>query len=134
MSGPDRPPLRVAVASSDGLHVDQHLGRAERLCIFAAVPGAPLLEQRRMAAVPDSPGHDARRLAGILALLDGCAAVLALQVGPAFRQELERRGIRVLTGEGPIAPLLERIGASYLGRGPRQRLKPAGTPTARTGS
>jgi predicted Fe-Mo cluster-binding NifX family protein len=134
VSGPDRPPLRVAVASSDGLHVDQHLGRAERLCIFAAVPGAPLLEQRRMAAVPDSPGHDAGRLAGILALLDGCAAVLALQVGPAFRQELERRGIRVLTGEGPIAPLLERIGASYLGRGPRQRLKPAGTPTARTGS
>lgn len=134
MSGPDRPPLRVAVASSDGLHVDQHLGRAERLCIFAAVPGAPLLEQRRPAAVPGSPGHDAGRLAGILALLDGCAAVLALQVGPAFRQELERRGIRVLTGEGPIAPLLERIGASYLGRGPRQRLKPAGTPTARTGS
>lgn len=134
MTGPDRPPLRVAVASSDGLHVDQHLGRAERLCIFAAVPGAPLLEQRRPAAVPGSPGHDAGRLAGILGLLDGCAAVLALQVGPAFRQELERRGIRVLTGEGPIAPLLERIGASYLGRGPRQRLKPAGTPTARTGS
>lgn len=134
MSGPERPPLRVAVASSDGVHVDQHLGRAEHLCIFAAVPGAPLLEQRRPAAVPCLPGHDAGRLTEILALLDDCAAVLALQVGPAFRQELDRRGIRVLTGEGPIAPLLERIGASYLGRGPQQRLKPAGNPTVRKGS
>jgi nitrogen fixation protein NifB len=124
----------VAVASSDGVHVDQHLGRAEHLCIFAAVPGAPLLEQRRPAAVPCLPGHDAGRLTEILALLDDCAAVLALQVGPAFRQELDRRGIRVLTGEGPIAPLLERIGASYLGRGPQQRLKPAGNPTVRKGS
>lgn len=89
MSGADRPPLRVAVASSDGVQVD---------------------------------------------LIDDCAVVLALQVGPAFRQELERRGVRVLTGEGPIAPLLARIGASYLGRARARGLRSADTPIGRKGS
>jgi nitrogen fixation protein NifB len=110
-------PLRVAVASSDGTRVDQHLGRAERLFIFeASGAGATLLEQRSPDPGAGGAGHDERRLAEILRLTEDCSVVLALQVGPAFRQQLECRGIRVLTAGGMTAPLLDRIGSSYLAR------------------
>lgn len=119
-------PLRIAVASTDGTRVDQHLGRAERFFIFETSPGgSTLLGQRRPDPSIGGSNHDPRRLAEILRQLEDCSVVLALQVGPAFRQQLERRGTRVLTADGMAAPLLERIGSSYLARGlPPREEKP----------
>jgi len=112
-----RKPLRVAVASTDGIRVDQHLGQAERFFIFEASPaGSTLLGQRGLDPAIGQSGHDPRRLAEVLRQLEDCSVVLALQVGPAFRQQLERQGIRVLTADGMTAPLLDRIGSSYLAR------------------
>ena len=109
--------LRVAVATTDGTRVDQHLGRVERFFIFeTSAAGATLLAQRCPEPDAGRPGHDPGRMAEILRQIEDCSVVVALRVGPAFLRELEARGIRVLTSDWSTGPLLDRIGRSYLAR------------------
>jgi len=115
--------LRVAVATTDGTRVDQHLGRVERFFIYeTSAAGATLLAQRCPEPDAGRPGHDPGRMAEILRQIEDCSVVVALQAGPAFLKGLEARGIRVLTSDWKISPLLERIGRSYLAR--RQKSYP----------
>jgi predicted Fe-Mo cluster-binding NifX family protein len=109
--------LRVAVATTDGTRVDQHLGRVERFFIFeASAAGSTLLAQRCPEPGAGRPAHDPGRMAEILRQLEDCSVVVALQAGPAFQRELEARGIHVLTSDWEVGPLLERIGRSYLAK------------------
>jgi predicted Fe-Mo cluster-binding NifX family protein len=114
--------LRVAVASTDGSRVDQHLGRAEQFYIFeTSADGSTLLGQRRLEPGAARGGHDPARMAGLLAQVEDCTAVVALEAGPAFRDLLESRGIRVLTSDWTIEAVLHRIAHSYLVRNNRPR-------------
>ena len=114
--------LRVAVASTDGSRVDQHLGRADCFYIFEASPaGSTLVGQRRPEPGGAPTGHDPGRKARILALIEDCSVVVALQAGPAFRDLLESRGISLLTSDWKIAPVLDRIVHSYLARNNRPK-------------
>ncbi len=109
--------LRVAVATMDGTRVDQHLGRVERFFIFeASAAGARFLAQRCPEPDAGQPAHDRGRMAGILRQIEDCSVVVALRAGPAFQEELEARGIRVLTSDWEIGPLLDRIGRSHLAK------------------
>ena len=108
-------PLRIAIASTDGRTVDQHLGRVERFFIFETSPaGSPLLGQRCLAPGTGLPGHDPRRIAEILQQIEDCSVVVASQVGPAFLVRLEKLGIRVLTSNWRVGTVLDRIARSHL--------------------
>ncbi|MBI2916421.1 MAG: dinitrogenase iron-molybdenum cofactor biosynthesis protein [Chloroflexi bacterium] len=100
--------MRVAVASSDGIMVNQHLGKATRFLIYET-PGK-LLETR--TARPPSPGQDLAQedhLARQLEVVADCAAVIAMRIGPGAREELLERGIVPVEAPGPIEAAVRSV-------------------------
>jgi nitrogen fixation protein NifB len=87
----------AAVASREGIFVNQHLGEAASLWIFGLNAGKAELRERRSTP---PPGGGAERWAAMAALLGDCAAVLASGVGASPQRVLERAGIRVMAMEG----------------------------------
>ncbi len=93
--------MKVAVASSDGIMVNQHLGKATRFLIYD--DSAVLLETR--TARPPRPGDDLvqeSHLARQLELVGDCAAVIAMRIGPGAKEDLLLRGIVPVEAPGPV--------------------------------
>jgi nitrogen fixation protein NifB len=103
----DRP--CVAVATREGMLVNQHLGEAERLAIFRqGERGFELVEIR---PTPPSGGGRGRWLALAESLRD-CHALLVASAGEAPRSVLAEQGIKVIFMEGLIE---EGLDATYRG-------------------
>lgn len=111
----------VAVATLEGALVNQHLGEADRLAIYAQDADAPrrfrLLEMRR---APET-GTGEARWHHLADTLKDCRAILVTAAGPTPRQALGERGLKVIEMEGiideglqavfagqPIPPVLKR--------------------------
>lgn len=100
--GHEIPRRRFAVASRSSTHVDEHFGHATSFYVYETDGDeVELVEERPVArfcegpASCGAPGLD-RLLAGAVAAVSDCDAVLALKVGPAPRDALARRGVRVI--------------------------------------
>ncbi|EIQ02163.1 putative Fe-S oxidoreductase [Opitutaceae bacterium TAV1] len=92
----------VAVASQEGMLVNQHLGEAARVLIFRQDAGTPsgfrFVEVRRTPP----PGAGPARWGDLAALLHDCRAFLVSAAGPQPRRALEGQGIRIVEMEGMI--------------------------------
>ena len=105
--------MLIAVASKDGVSIDQHFGHAERFLIYE-VGGTDVLlvdeknVERYCSFVPDHPlrGHILRDIA---TALDGCRVIVCAQIGEAPRMEMERLGFDCFVVQGPIAPTLVEL-------------------------
>ena len=92
------PTLKVAFATSDRKHVDQHFGSASAFVIYAVTPKqAVLLEVAQFENLLQDSHED--KLAAKLALLEGCAAVYCQAVGGFAIRQLLQRGIQPLRVE-----------------------------------
>ena len=87
----------VAVASMEGILVNQHLGEATSLWIFGIHDGKAELMERRFAP---PPGGGARRWREMAEALDDCNTILVSGIGLYPQIALERTGIRVVVMEG----------------------------------
>jgi nitrogen fixation protein NifB len=97
---------RVAVASMEGVLVNQHLGEAEQLLIYAMQDGmVSLVESRR---TPERGGGD-RRWQALTEMLADCEALLVSGVGAKPKTTLSAGGIRVLEIEGLIEDALRAV-------------------------
>jgi nitrogen fixation protein NifB len=100
----DRP--YVAVATHEGILVNQHLGEAERLAVFGRdKEGFCLIEMR---PTPPSGGGSQRWLAMAETLKD-CRALLVASAGGAPRAVLATAGIEVIMMEGLIEEGLDAV-------------------------
>ena len=90
----------VAVATREGIFVNQHLGEATGFWIFGAVDGKPALVARRPAPIPGA-GDD--RWDQLAETLGDCFAVLTSGCGKAPEKILSSSGIAVYAMEGLIA-------------------------------
>ena len=106
----------VAVVSQEGFLINQHLGGAEEVYVYEAVPGGARLVETRPA--PPS-GGGARRWTALACLLDDCRVLLVNQLGGSPRLVLDRAGITVHETEGLIS---EAVGDVFAGRTPRRLL------------
>ncbi len=95
---PDRP--YFAVASMEGILVNQHLGEADSLWIFDASTGKPVAVDRRKAPEPGGGNGRWRELA---ASIKDCHTVMVSGVGRAPRWVLEQEGLRVVEMSGLIS-------------------------------
>jgi len=87
----------IAVASMEGIFVNQHLGEAEYLWIFSSSEGrAELLEKRKTP--PAGGGNE--RWDQMAEILHDCRAILVSGSGASPVKALESHGIRVVTMEG----------------------------------
>lgn len=99
----------IAVASQEGMLVNQHLGEAARFLVFAQDTSTPsgfkFVEMRK---APD-PGAGALRWSELADVLHDCRALLCSAVGPQPRRALEERGVRLVEMEGLIEEGLTAI-------------------------
>jgi len=94
----------VAVASMEGIFVNQHLGEAASLWIFGLREGKTELLDRR--STPE-PGGGEERWNEMARVLHDCNTVLVSGVGPSPRRVLEKAGVRVVVMEGLAAEGVE---------------------------
>jgi nitrogen fixation protein NifB len=100
-AGPANPNERrpyVALASHEGVLINQHVGEASRFWVFEPQPdGPPALVETRDA--PEA-GGGATRWYELAGLLHDCKAVFTSAVGQTPRRILEQHGIRVVEAVG----------------------------------
>jgi nitrogen fixation protein NifB len=95
----------VAVASADGIHVDQHLGMARKLQIWRQdEAGFALVGVRDM---PLAQGGDRWKL--LRSAIGDCRALLVSGIGPWPRAEIAAGGTAVLVVDGTIESGLRRV-------------------------
>jgi len=108
---PSRP--YVAVASQEGMLVNQHLGEAARVLIFkqdtTTDSGFKFVEVRK---TPE-PGAGPARWSDLAATLHDCRAILVSAAGPQPKRSLESHKLRVIEMEGMIE---EGLAAVFAGR------------------
>lgn len=98
----------VAVATMEGMLVNQHLGEADKLMIYR--PGAQRHELVDIRDTP-SPGAGNSRWEALADQLSDCATLLVSGVGPGPRSVLEGKGIKIEVVEGLITEALNKLGS-----------------------
>jgi predicted Fe-Mo cluster-binding NifX family protein len=102
--------MRVAVATSDGVNVDQHFGQAQQFLIYEVNQSdVQLLETRaaQPACGEDRDGLDDPMLRAVELIAD-CATVLVVRAGPCAAELLLAQGIRWIETTAPVAEGLQR--------------------------
>lgn len=130
-----RPAIKIAFASDDLKHVNQHFGSAQRFAIYSVDAAATvLLEVAEFGAsrakkepltpppgggCPTGPAAGENKLLEKFVVLDGCAAVYCQAVGGAAIRQLMQLGVQAIkVPEGSaIGPLLHALQVE-LQRGP----------------
>ncbi|PWE00563.1 nitrogenase cofactor biosynthesis protein NifB [Marinilabilia rubra] len=96
----------VAVASNEGILVNQHLGEADRLFIFRETPnGYKLVNQR---STPET-GKGLDRWRELSKMLSDCRALLAGGIGPKPSEVLSHSGIQIVEMSGLIDQGLDAV-------------------------
>ena len=96
----------VAVASMEGIFVNQHLGESSSLWIFSLKDGKAELLDRRSTPVPGGGPERWKELASSIA---DCNTVLVSGIGSFPQLTLEREGIRVVVMEGLAGEAVEAV-------------------------
>jgi nitrogen fixation protein NifB len=106
----DRP--YVAVASREGLLVNQHLGEANEFLIFGPDPEdeEAYIEIARRTAPP--PGGRENRWEALSYILKDCRALLVNVAGPSPREVLAKNGIAIVEMDGLIEQGLDHVYAN----------------------
>jgi nitrogen fixation protein NifB len=109
----------VALASHEGMLINQHLGEASQFWIFEPqADGPPVLIETRNA--PEQ-GGGATRWYELAELLGDCKAIFATAVGQSPRRVLEHSGLRVIEAVGLAADAIASWNAT--GQVPRAMQK-----------
>jgi nitrogen fixation protein NifB len=109
--GDDRP--YVAVASMEGVLINQHLGEADRLLIYQKTDNEFKLKETR--ETPE-PGSGKQRWLNLAQILHDCRCLLVSGIGESPREILEHDGITIFVTEGLIGEELKSI---FAGETPR---------------
>ena len=101
-------PLRrnVAVASMEGVFINQHLGEAPRLLVYGEQDGVVTLLGARYT--PD-PGDGEKRWAQLAMTFSDCHTFLVSGIGETPRRALAAAGIETLTVEGLIDEVVTAV-------------------------
>jgi len=100
----------VAVATMEGVLVNQHLGEAYRFQVWSNTPGGLRCIEERIAP---EPGGGIARWKELAEILKDCRAVLVAGIGDNPARVLTESGIKPIEVSGFIEPALEAI---YSGR------------------
>ncbi|MFP4415746.1 MAG: radical SAM protein [Chitinispirillaceae bacterium] len=96
----------VAVATLEGLLVNQHLGGAREFCVYTKSADGPRHIDTRKAPVP---GDGDQRWYDLAQILDDCHSILVEQAGEKPKKVLASLGTEVICMEGLAKPALEAL-------------------------
>jgi len=117
---PDENRPYVAVATREGILVNQHLGEAEALSIYEEQDGSFVEIETRITPYP---GGGDERWTQLAELTTDCRAMLVSGVGPRPTRILEQSGVKVIVMEGLIDEALTKIYAGKEIRSPIRKTK-----------
>jgi len=112
----------IAVASYEGVLVNQHLGESEQLWIFG--PDSNGNYERIETRPTPIPGGGKERWSDLASRLTDCRALICANAGQKPKVALASHGVRVLVAEGLINEALEAVYAGEKPRMPARVLKP----------
>lgn len=103
--------IRVAVASSDGMVVNSHFGRAQDFYIYDVQENGQntLVEKRELSPVCEAGNHDDTRLRNNVQQLSDCDYVAVSRIGMGALQVMNEYGIAAMELPGEIEDSLHRI-------------------------
>lgn len=101
--------MKVAFASSDYHHVDQHFGATPRLVIYGVKEDDVTL--LRVVDFTVQAGHQVEKLSSRITALDDCVTLYCVAIGEAVFRQLLQVGVRAVRvpEDTPIAGLLQEI-------------------------
>ena len=103
------PAVKVAFATGDMRHVDQHFGAAQSFAIYAIDPQHSNLVEVTQFGRLDMDGNE-DKLAAKIAALEGCIAVYCQAAGASAVNQLRAKGVQpIKVAEG--TPVVELIAA-----------------------
>ena len=110
-TGMEKTAYRVALASTDNMHVDQHFGRAESFLIVDVDENGEFEEVEQRFVIPVCQGghHDNDRMKRGAEGVKDCNFVLAARIGPGAVYELEQHGIAAFEMPGTVEESLKRL-------------------------
>tara|TARA_R110001583_G_scaffold188860_3_gene351352 strand:+ start:42859 stop:43290 length:432 start_codon:yes stop_codon:yes gene_type:complete len=102
--------LKIAFASSNETHLDEHLGKCQNLSIYHVTPTQSL--HIETISLNHYDGHNEQKISDRLTALSDCFAVYCLACGNPVRQQLLRQGTRVIIRPEPelinlVLPLIQ---------------------------
>ena len=102
--------LRIAFATSNMTHVNQHFGSAKSFAIYAINPDESRLLEASQFGHLDQDGNEDKLAAKIL-ILEGCAAVYCHAIGASAVRQLVARGVQPVkvTDDVAISDLVEML-------------------------
>ena len=102
---------RVAVATTDNIHVNQHFGRSESFLIVDVdeCGNYEEAEQRFVNPVCRGGHHDNDKMKRGVEGIRDCDFVLAARIGPGAVYELEQQGIAAFEMVGTVWESLKRL-------------------------
>lgn len=102
--------IRIAIASSDGIVVNNHFGKAKTFYIYQVTnKEVALLEQRQVEPVCDGGNHDEERLRENLKILSDCDYLLVSRIGEGARRTASSMGIASFEIPGMIEQSIEQL-------------------------
>lgn len=110
LKGDDIVSIRIAAASSDGLIIDKHFGKADKFLIFEIEDNLiELIEERENAPICGTNGHAVEKVNDTVNLISDCEAVFVSKIGMGPSLALQDKGISVYEVSAPINETLERF-------------------------
>jgi nitrogen fixation protein NifX len=102
--------VKIAVATSDGVNVDQHFGRARSFMIYRVHDeGRECLERRENNAPCSGQSHNDRALERTAAGISDCSAVVVAQIGAAAIDTLVCHRIMAFTLPGTVEDAFDSL-------------------------
>lgn len=100
--------MKIAVASSDGIVINTHFGRADSFYIYESQGEVIQFVEKRVGKPFCHFGeHEDNQLLDAVELLADCTKVYVLQIGRGAEEALLARGIQAVTARGIITKVLE---------------------------
>jgi len=98
--------MKIAVATTDGITVNEHFGRTSNFYIYVITSDGPV-KVAEATAEPLSTGDkkhpfDPDRFQSIVSVLKGCERVYVTQIGERPAAELKKAGIEPVIYQGEV--------------------------------
>lgn len=102
---------RIAVASSDGIVVNSHFGRADKFYIYQTGKNEELsfIEERKVIPVCEGGNHDEGRLNDNLNRLKDCDFILVSKIGDGAAYAANQKGIESYEIPGVIQESVRQL-------------------------
>lgn len=102
---------KVAAASSDGIVVNQHFGRADTFYIYevAGTGNCRFLETRIVTPVCNGGNHNEERLCSNISKFKDCKYILVSRIGMGAANVMEQSGIVPMELPGMIEESIDKL-------------------------